>query len=301
MPWFKVDDGFHGHPKVVELSVAAIGVWTVSGSWCAQYLTDGEITMKTVRRLGGEPELVEELVAAGLWEETVTGYRFHDWLVYQPAKVSVEGERTAARDRMRDLRAAKKGVRPNTSRTDAERSSEQPENFGARSDEVRSAPALSQSPSQSQSPEDKDDVHRNDARSSVLDAEFAEFWEVYPRKQGKAEAAKAFRLVRKNVAQKTILEGVQAYALLNLGADKTFLKLPAGWLRGERWDDERIGAEAHALEHRVTATTRPFIDERPVAQMPPRASEVTGFCERHTEYPQPCDRCHEERLESGVA
>lgn len=144
MPWFKVDDGFHGHPKVVELSLEAVGVWTLSGSWCSSYLTDGEINLKSIRRIGGDLPQAEELVNAGLWLEVGPQvYQFKDWDEYQPLKASVEAEREAARERMAAVRSKKKlrpaiqpnpvdgseDVRPNNSRT-----------FGRTSEEVRVTP-----------------------------------------------------------------------------------------------------------------------------------------------------------------
>jgi hypothetical protein len=145
MPWFKVDDGFHGHPKVVDLSLAAVGIWSLAGSWCAKYLTDGVIALRAIERMGGNEDLARELVAHGLWLQVPEGFMFKDWSEYQPLKVAVEAERAAARDRMATVRAQKKGVRANTSRTTDERSGEQSENFGARSPEVRIAPSQSQS------------------------------------------------------------------------------------------------------------------------------------------------------------
>ena len=113
MPWFKVDDGFHGHPKVVEISLAAVGIWALAGSWCAKYLTDGVITLRAIERMGGDDPLAQELVVRGLWLEIAGGFMFKDWAEYQPLKVAIAAERLAARDRMTAVRAQRKGVRPN--------------------------------------------------------------------------------------------------------------------------------------------------------------------------------------------
>lgn len=120
MPWFKVDDGFHGHPKVVELTLEAVGLWTLAGSWSAHYLTDGIISTKTVGRLGGSADLAEELVGAGLWNRAGNDYAFRGWAEYQPLKEVVEAERASARARMATARALKLGVQPNTSGTSPE-------------------------------------------------------------------------------------------------------------------------------------------------------------------------------------
>lgn len=145
MPWFKVDDGFHGHPKVVELSLEAVGVWTLSGSWCSSYLTDGEINLRSIRRVGGDKEQADELVKAGLWIEKAQGvYQFKDWEDYQPLKASVEAEREAARERMAAVRAKRKGTAANTTGTSPEPSPDVRPNtsgtFAGTSEEVRSTP-----------------------------------------------------------------------------------------------------------------------------------------------------------------
>lgn len=142
MPWFKVDDAFHGHPKVMELSPAAVGVWTLAGSWCANYLTDGEIKASIVRRFGADDAMVQELIEAGLWIDIGGAYQFKDWAEYQPLKEEVMAERNAARDRMKAVRAKKKGV----DRSGEQAANVQPNNtrtFASGSEEVPSTPALS--------------------------------------------------------------------------------------------------------------------------------------------------------------
>ncbi|MDN5979988.1 hypothetical protein [Bifidobacterium mongoliense] len=50
MTWFKVDDGYAEHPKTVEISLAASGLWVRCGAWASKYGTDGFIPQKTVWR-----------------------------------------------------------------------------------------------------------------------------------------------------------------------------------------------------------------------------------------------------------
>lgn len=143
MPWFKVDDAFHGHPKVMELSPAAVGVWTLAGSWCANYLTDGEIKTNVVRRMGATDEMIQELVEAGLWIDLGAGtYQFKDWAEYQPLKDEVMAERNAARERMKAVRAKKKGVDRSGERAEDVQPNN-PGTFERTSEEVRVTPSLS--------------------------------------------------------------------------------------------------------------------------------------------------------------
>ena len=78
MTYFKVDDHFHSHPKILDLGLEAIGLWTLAGSWSGEQLTDGFIPSSLIARLGGSPEIAQALVDAGLWEITEGGYLFHD-------------------------------------------------------------------------------------------------------------------------------------------------------------------------------------------------------------------------------
>src|SRR5690606_3571454 len=184
--------------KVVELSLGAVGLWTLSGSWCAKYLTDGFVPDKTVLRLGGTDDDARELVAADLWLSAAGGYAFKGWEEYQQLKADVEAERMAAQERMKKVRAAKKGVRPNEQRTNDERS----QNVARSSEEVRIAPT--QSLSQSHPiPSPKKRVQP----AARYSPEFEEWWVVYPRKQGKKDAYKAYKEVLKDGAtQKTLID-----------------------------------------------------------------------------------------------
>lgn len=80
MTWFKVDDSLHSHPKQTAASLAAIGLWTVAGSWSANHLTDGFVPDHQIPSLSrGQVELAKELVSAGLWRRAKGGYQFHEW------------------------------------------------------------------------------------------------------------------------------------------------------------------------------------------------------------------------------
>lgn len=83
MPWFPVDDAFHGHPKARKAGFEAIGLWTICGSYCMAYLTDGFVSESWVREKPRGTTLAKRLVAAGLWtrgeNDGEPGFWFHDW------------------------------------------------------------------------------------------------------------------------------------------------------------------------------------------------------------------------------
>jgi len=95
MPWFKVDDGFWSHPKVLDLSVDALALWVRAGSYCAGHLTDGEVKPSILRLMGAESNHADELVAAGLWNLIDGSWWFHDWAEYQPPASATKEKRAA--------------------------------------------------------------------------------------------------------------------------------------------------------------------------------------------------------------
>lgn len=119
MPWFKVDDGFWAHPKVLELSSAAGWLWTRAGAYAAQQLTDGRITNATLAMLGSASDSADELVAAGLWDVTRGGWQFHDWETYQPTREEVLADRAKTAERMRRYREKRRNTGAGDGVTDA--------------------------------------------------------------------------------------------------------------------------------------------------------------------------------------
>ena len=118
MTWFKVDDTFCTHPKVQGLDLAALGLWVKAGSWCAQQLTDGVISDREIRTLGGTRKQAEKLVTAGLWSvddapPSSRRYSFNDWRDYQPTRRKVLDKRAKDAARKAEARAAKQAKREN--------------------------------------------------------------------------------------------------------------------------------------------------------------------------------------------
>lgn len=121
MTWFKVDDGFYDHPKVKSLPrgsarKGALALWTLAGSWCGRYGTDGLVPSFQVEELGCAAKDAESLCAAALWHapdheceqcpDVPQGhYLFHSWPEYQPLKTEVESQKAKARERMRRRRS----------------------------------------------------------------------------------------------------------------------------------------------------------------------------------------------------
>ena len=111
MAWFKVDDSFHMHPKVMAIPrrdrMACLGLWLTAGVWSAQQLTDGFIPSYMLEEFGAEVSHGDILGQVGLWRKEDGGYRFHDWDQYQPRRSEVEKRRDMERQRKAEWRAKK--------------------------------------------------------------------------------------------------------------------------------------------------------------------------------------------------
>lgn len=107
MPWFRLEDSFHSHPKVLVAGNEAIGLYVRCGTYAAQHLTDGFIPAH-IALLYGDETLVDTLVKAGLWRRARGGWRMPDYLDYNPSKEAVEKDRKGKAERQKRWREAKR-------------------------------------------------------------------------------------------------------------------------------------------------------------------------------------------------
>lgn len=112
MTWFKVDDGWHAHPKVLDVSLAARGLWVTCGSYVAANDLDGKVPASFVRMHGGA-RYVSELVTAGLFETVEGGWLMHDYLVYNPSKAEVDAAQQERTEKARRAANARWGASSN--------------------------------------------------------------------------------------------------------------------------------------------------------------------------------------------
>lgn len=110
MSWFKVDDEFYDHEKVVMLAEGpcednALALWLKCGNWCARAEKDGHVPSGVAKRFANHPEAASELVRVGLWHRAGVGYVFHDWADYQPSGERLEERRRKGAERKAQSRA----------------------------------------------------------------------------------------------------------------------------------------------------------------------------------------------------
>lgn len=71
-----------------------------------------------------------------------------------------------------------------------------------------------------------------------VDAEFVEFWKLYPKRVEKPHAARAYAKARRTAAREVIFAGLQAILPVWADTEKRFIPNPATWLNRGRWMDE---------------------------------------------------------------
>ena len=130
MAWFKVDDKLHSSKKLLRIPrrhrLAAIGLWTVAGSWAADQMMDGRIPDYMVEEWGATPACVDALVSSGLWtrnsvefenstaefENSTVEFQFSNWEEYQPMKADIEASREKNAAKLRKWRQGNHGTNP---------------------------------------------------------------------------------------------------------------------------------------------------------------------------------------------
>lgn len=118
-PGFNVDLGFYESAEVLSiprrLRAAAIGVWTLCGSFSANTLTDGFVSAEKLKQFGCTPAIRDVLMAttdarnepSPLWVDAGNGaIHFTRWSKWQRTRAEVKDYRAAEAERKRKAREA---------------------------------------------------------------------------------------------------------------------------------------------------------------------------------------------------
>lgn len=125
MPWGRVDDDLHDHPKTIAAGNEAMGVWVRVQSWCNKYLSDGFCPWEKVVAIAGGEEAAERVTARlcrrardgapgfwydlrGLGFEDAHGIQMHDFYVCNRRAAEVRAEREQDKQKKRIKRATAK-------------------------------------------------------------------------------------------------------------------------------------------------------------------------------------------------
>jgi hypothetical protein len=104
--WVRVDDSFYDHPKFIDLSLEATGLWLTMLAWSNRNLTDGIVPQKAVEKMGGL--CITELVDAGLVERDLLNFRMVNYVCYQPSAEEVKARQADVSEKRRA--AGRKGA-----------------------------------------------------------------------------------------------------------------------------------------------------------------------------------------------
>jgi hypothetical protein len=140
--WVKLDDGFADSPKVIGLSDRAFRVHVRALCYASAHLTDGYVPAAKAAEWGAKP--ATELVAVGIWLETISGYLIHDFLDYNPSREQVQAERAKARERRQKGGRTSPERRPTLFNPDPTRPDPDPETPKAKAPKAATRPTEDQ-------------------------------------------------------------------------------------------------------------------------------------------------------------
>lgn len=125
-PGFNVPLGFYDGPEVKSIPrrirAAAVGVWTLCGTFSANKLQDGYVGPETLKELGCTAAIRAALMATlgpdgepdPLWIDARDGgVQFTKWVKYQRSRAEVKAYREAEAERKRIARQGKGSTSPN--------------------------------------------------------------------------------------------------------------------------------------------------------------------------------------------
>lgn len=81
--------------------------------------------------------------------------------------------------------------------------------------------------------------NKKEKENNILSAEFEELWTLYPKKQGKQNALKAYISARNNGTEyDDVLNGVKAYSEYVKGKDMQYVKMGSTFFNQKAWQDD---------------------------------------------------------------
>lgn len=210
--YFKLDVGYLTNPKVAALALdhpRVVLLHMASIAYAAQHLTDGAFPVRLLLMLNGaSDEDAQLLYDSGLWIDLGNGNaEVHDYLEHQRSAAEVKN-------------AEDKAKRAANARWNAP-----------------SMPQAMQVASESSMPRKKE-------RETTTSSDFDTFWDQYPRKIAKGNAAKAFDKALTKTDATTILNGLANYLPAWAQTEEKFIPHAATWLNGERWADQVAAPKA---------------------------------------------------------
>ena len=216
----KLGHGFADDPKIIGLSDKAFRVYVESLLYACSNMTDGFLDERVLRRYGWL-EAAEDLTTNDddpSWLKADGGYQIHAFCDWQ----------------MTTEKHAQKVTNGRAGGIAKAKNRQQASEVVAGASEVLEQTASELLPDKDIE-KDKDKELKPLAIASPL---FDEFWQLWPRREGKANAVKAWQKATKKISESELVEKAGAYVTSPTVPDKQFVPHAATWLNGERWNDE---------------------------------------------------------------
>ena len=282
---------------------APLGLWVLAGSWCSQNGTEGWIPAEDLDRFDDDWEaLTERLVAADYWWPEVRdgepGFGFVDWSEYNGRERESDSGKFGNHLRWHVSRGVvKEGcehcpqppesaplsppdsppISPpiRTPESDPNRPPESP-NIAQPNpipNPIPNPTPFTRSPANADEPHhiNTDSINDSINDAGIIDADFADWWQHYPRKVGKGQALRAYRTARKKTDAATLIEAITTQTGWLLRSGPAFCPHASTWLNGERWQDRADAIAPPIPDRRQQATDDLF------AQAAQRAAVVDNL------------------------
>lgn len=213
----KLAHGFAKDPKIVGLSSDAFRAYVEALLYSCQYMTDGFLDDRIVQKEWGF-DVAEELAANDKkqpsWVKVEGGwmiYAFCEWQTTTKDIAQMKAKKQAA------------GIKSGEVRREHKRTGVQQ--------------VLKHNLNKNE-PETETETETDIKPLAISSPLFDEFWQLWPRREGKANAIKAWQKAIKKISESELVEKARAYVTSPTVPEKQFVPHAATWLNGERWNDE---------------------------------------------------------------
>lgn len=227
----KVYDDIGDHPGFMAVSAEGLGLWLQALTYCHRNSTDGHFPQRAIDRWGALPdtEAPSVLISEGRWHlpghdcgdcpQPAAGYAYvHGYLEVHRSKEQI-AELSAAR--------AESGRQGGIARS--------------RKQVAKQGAGNGKQTSSRSKPEIEVEVDNNTPAAAAADPDgFAEFWSIYPKREGRKAAVAAYRRALRDTDHATIMAGLRSTVALWQAErrDRQYVPHPTTWLNQGRWADE---------------------------------------------------------------
>ena len=291
--------------KLRRRNPSAALLYVMAISWCSDHASDGIIAEdELLYVLNASDEDVSDLAASGLLlRGSDEGcYVIRNYLKYQNSAEQIE----QAKEKVKERQRRKRERDANKTVTDSDNESVTP--MSRRDNE--SVTPMSRRDNESVTPMSFNQEPRTKNQKNSSDEEFSlpqtpsqaegaaesadedyplgfeQFWETYPRKNGKRKAFEAWRKARRKTNNTFLISKAAQYAA-DPNREPGYTLTPANWLDGEHWDDDPLPAKPEP-------TARPSPSAKPRSQQNREANMA-----RTWQYMTPAERAEYQRTQGG--